>query len=161
MNEFQELINRDAEHRNQVLASGYTGCDVVVMGQGQAKAYVPETDSEVCISISTGRWGDVEPVLSDKFKNILRISFDDIAIGDADFEEAQSIDDKQARAVIMFFYAYYQTSSRIVIHCFAGMSRSRSMAGTLCKCFGLPFEYTILNKHVESQITKAYRALLG
>jgi len=160
MNEFVEMINKDADHRNQVLSSGYHGCDVVVLGQGQAKMYIPETDNEVCISISSEHWGDFKPILSDKFHEVLRLNFDDIAIGDTDLENANSITPHQANEVVRFFDKH-KDSHRIIIHCFAGMSRSRSMAGALCKCFGLPFRYTVLNQHVEDQITQAYHKLFG
>lgn len=160
MYSFEEAIKKDKEHHSQVLASGYDGCDIVVMSQAEVKEYIPETDNEVCISISNEYWGEYKPILSEKYKEILQVEFDDVAVGDAGRENIHNVSDHQAQQIVMFFDRYYQTAHKIVIHCFGGISRSRSTASALCTCFGLPFRYTALNKPVENQITKAYHSLM-
>lgn len=158
--DFQEMVQVDKWHHDRIIALGdYQGCDVVVMSQAEVKIYMPTSENEVCISISNEWWGELKPKLSYRYKDILQLVFDDVAVGDAHRQNTKGMTDEQALEVIKFFEKYYKTADKIVIHCFGGISRSRSTAATLCKLYGLPFRYTVLNKHVEDQLTKAYNSL--
>lgn len=155
---FNAMIRDDNAHHDSILANGYTGCDVLVMSQCEIREYKPGED-EVCISIGSQTWGVDAPRLSKKFKQVLALEFDDTAVGDAGNPGAKTISDEDALKAVKFFQNHLNESKKIVIHCYAGMSRSRSMAGTLCLCFQSPFEYTILNDSVKFQILKAYKQM--
>jgi len=154
------MVRFDDKLHQTVLDDGYKGCDVIVMGQASAMKYVPETDNEVCISIVTTEWSGVPTVeLNPKFKDILRLSFDDIL--SINHNNSDGLDEADARRAVEFFGKYVKTADKIIIHCFAGLSRSRSMAGTLCECFNLPFKYNIRNKNVYNMIYKAFQKYNG
>jgi predicted protein tyrosine phosphatase len=160
MNEAWKIIKDNDAHHNSILQNGYTGCDVVVMSQFQVRNYTPGPN-EVCISIGSKNWGITAPELEGRFKNLLSLEFDDVQIADANDPTAKNLTSKVAAKVIKFFADYVDNTDRVVIHCFAGISRSRSMAAALCHCFDLPFEYTVLNKPVYDVICKTYNEING
>jgi len=149
-----EAIRRDELSRLTAMADGYTGLDIVVMGLPTVISYTPLNSDEVCISISTDKWGG-KPFLNDKFEDVLYLSFDDVAYGDHDDPTAKCIHWRDAQAVKNFVLKHRE-KSRLVIHCFAGASRSRSMAAAICDALELPYTYTAINQSVYTKVFSAF-----
>lgn len=133
----------------------YQGPIVLVGSRRQAEQFTAG-GTEVCISIRCS--GDTVPELSRAIKDVLYLEFDDCKQG-VDFYGVKKLvefSDEQADKVVEFFAKHKDTSSQILIHCFAGVSRSRSMAAALVECFGLPFKFTAFNDVVYTKVKKAY-----
>jgi predicted protein tyrosine phosphatase len=124
----------------------YEGLRLDVFGQYQCQQYRPGED-EVCISISSTGHGIVNPTLPKEFVDVLRLEFDDVAIGDFGMADAKTITPEQAEQVAQFVSKHF-SRKKLVIHCFAGMSRSRSMAAAIANVLQLPYDYTIRNSSV-------------
>lgn len=140
--------------------SSYTGLKLEVMGQATAERYEPG-DDEVCISIWSAGAGVSLPFLSPKFKDILRLDFDDVGDTDDWFVDphARNINNDQVADVVEFVLKH-RNRKKMVIHCFAGMSRSRSMAAAIAYVFRLPYHFTINNRSVYSKVGQALREAL-
>lgn len=131
----------------------YPGPRVTVMNQFEAQQYTPQ-DHEVCISITSDANMAFAPrpaILSDKFEDILRLEFDDVAVQQVGDETATSISKEQSVKVVEFVQRHLD-KKHLVIHCFAGISRSRSIAAAICQHFALPYKFTALNSHVYNSI---------
>ena len=99
---------------------------VRVLSRAGAEAYQPELPYEICISIS-GTPGD-RAALSAGFRDVLRLTF-----GDVDPREAGATTEKTPFAGeharrILDFLARHPDAQRLVVHCFAGESRSPAVA---------------------------------
>lgn len=138
----------------------YTGLEIEVLGEYSARQYTPQ-DNEVCISITTrpGRAVlNVSPVpLHPNFVDVLRLQFDDTAVSHLGDDQARSITRHQARDVAAFV-AKHKDKKKLVIHCFAGMSRSRSMAAAIAEVLDIPFRFTVLNPHVYRAVKDAFES---
>lgn len=136
----------------------YTGMKIVVMGEYSARKYIPG-DDEVCISITTRNKvgfnvGDVP--LDHRFEDILRLKFDDTAVDSMGSDSPESITSQQADSVVQFVLKH-RNRKKIVIHCFAGVSRSRSMAAAIVDSLDLPYSFTVLNLHVYDAVIDAFK----
>lgn len=138
----------------------YSGLKLLVLGQFSAERYQPQTGEEVCISITARddpSFGMAPAKLSGMFRDILRLQFDDVAVGSADYEAATSITEDEAAKVVEFVKKHAD-KKKLVIHCFAGMSRSRSMASAIADYLDLPYDFTVLNPHVYDTVVNAFVA---
>jgi len=136
----------------------YTDLKLSVFGQYSAERYQPASGREVCISITARNdpsFGVGRAKLSGMFLDVLHLQFDDVAVGSADHERATSITPDEARKVVEFVNKH-RDASRLVIHCFAGMSRSRSMASAIADYLNLPYDFTVLNPHVYDSVVDAF-----
>jgi predicted protein tyrosine phosphatase len=106
---------------------------ILVLSRDEVERYEPESDSEVCISI-TGTLG-VHAELSPRFREVLRLSFAD-EITSADAEGRALFGEEHAREVLDFA-TRHRGADGIVIHCHAGESRSPGMALGLMDAFGV------------------------
>jgi predicted protein tyrosine phosphatase len=128
---------------------------IEVMGQASAQAYQPG-DGEVCISIRA--IGAPFPDLSSRFDAVLSLAFDD------DYHpgweaRGNALTAAQADKVVAFV-ARHRTARKLVIHCFAGVSRSASMAEGLRRTFaGLDQSRRIVNRPVYDRIVQAHQRL--
>lgn len=144
----------------------YTGLKLEVVSRDVAVAYVP-TGEEVCISIFSYDHEDMDgteaPVLSEKFANVLYMQFDDrpdMKYYDQRFDNAVELREDQAEQIAEFVMKYWGMD-KILIHCFAGVSRSRSTASAISDFFSLPYKFTVLNKHVYNLVTNKLHELVG
>lgn len=136
----------------------YSGLKLLVLGQYSAEKYQPQTGEEVCISITARddpSFGMGRAKLSGMFRDVLHLQFDDVAVGSADYERATSITPEEADAVVKFVKRHAD-KKKLVIHCFAGMSRSRSMASAIADYCNLPYDFTVLNPHVYDSVVDAF-----
>jgi predicted protein tyrosine phosphatase len=149
------VLRTDAARREALLASGYTGLDVVVMSQFEARRYEPGLD-DVCISIWSKAWSDGPPKLSRRFVEVLTLEFDDVDYTDRGTEGAVTISDADADRVIDFVRRH-RGRKTLVVHCFAGVSRSRTVAATLGRLFGvMDGVYTGRSPTLAQQLEEAY-----
>ena len=124
---------------------------VVVMSASKAARH-RESASTAVISIRGAR--DPEIPLSTKYRAVLRLAFDDIsAFADHSTDDA-SISDEQAHSVAAFVRAHADADT-LLLHCAAGVSRSRSMAAAICDVRGLPYEWTVINDDVYRRVRVA------
>lgn len=138
-----------------------TDIQLHVMSRQEAEAYVPG-EEEVCISISSFNPDHPYPMdsarpakLSDKFDDVLRMVFDDIQ---PDFCEPhkECVDngqmkgytDEDALKVTDFIQKHIKTKKKLVIHCYMGISRSRSIAAATARAFSMKQEFDIYNVQV-------------
>lgn len=140
---------------------------VIVMSRNQAENYIPE-DGEVCISIRSQNpnhpaYGDSdrENVLSNKFEDILRLQFDDIDIT-KDFQSDHGFEwtpftAEQALEVKNFVNKHIHTKKKLIVHCWGGVSRSRSMAAAICKRYYLYHEFDVCNHYVYNLVSDALK----
>jgi predicted protein tyrosine phosphatase len=128
----------------------YSNLRLEVFGQYQCQQYEPG-DDEVCISISSAGHGIVNPTLPAEFVDVLRLEFDDTAVGDFGMVNAKTISNEQADLLAQFVSKHF-ARKKLVIHCFAGMSRSRSAAGAIAEVLTLPYRYTIMNPSVYNTV---------
>lgn len=133
---------------------------IITMGRGGAESYVPGRD-EVCISIHST--GDHRPTLSAGFREVLQLAFNDggCLVDDiTSVDTTDSIDDVQA-AQIAAFVERHRDARKLIVHCFAGASRSVAVARAIARIRGWPIECPvdrILNQHVYQAVVRALRA---
>lgn len=148
-----------------------TNCEIVVMSREQAEAYVPETDTELCISIISHNPDYPYPsdsardvVLSDKFKAVCRLEIDDIdPVLFPSHQEAVNegymfpMTKEEAGAVKAFTEEHFHTATKLIVHCYMGISRSRSMAEAIRKRFFVHQEpFVVRNQFVYDMMMEAY-----
>ena len=128
---------------------------VVVLSASKAARHRPSALTAV-ISIRGAR--DPEIPLSTRYRAILRVVFEDVSIF-ADHTPADgSISEAQAASVAAFGREHADAGT-LLLHCAAGVSRSRSMAAAICDVLGLPYQWTVLNDDVYRRVRAAMLAL--
>ncbi len=140
----------------------YTGQQLVVLSQSAAEKYTPSSNDEVCISIiaygnTHDGVGSTAATLSPQFKDVLRMQFDDRPddhLDDVYFDAAVEMTPEQADQIASFVIKH-RDASRIVIHCWAGASRSRSTAAAIAAVRNFPYKFTIRNTKVYTLVKNA------
>lgn len=136
----------------------YTGLHIEVMGEFSARKYIPK-DSEVCISITatpSQKFAVYDVPVHQNFIDVLRLKFDDTAVDRKWDVFARSISSEQCQQVVEFVKKHAD-KNKLVIHCFAGVSRSRSMAAAIAEYLNLPFKFTVYNEHVYMTVMHAFK----
>jgi predicted protein tyrosine phosphatase len=114
----------------------------------------------VVISITDINFADAP--LQPGWLDVLRLRFDDISeISD---DEYVRIGDVQARAIIQFVRRMHDDSrvEGILVHCWAGVSRSAAVAKWISERYGLSFpaDHECYNKHVYN-LLRSEHSLVG
>jgi predicted protein tyrosine phosphatase len=136
----------------QCTEAEYKGLRLKVTGELEASLHEPK-QGHVCISITHQ---DFTP-LQEGFDEVLRLKFDDTMeiqdrYGDwSDERNSTSISMDQARKVAAFVNKH-KNCELLLIHCMAGVSRSRSMAYAIALHFRLPYKFKLRNKHVARNV---------
>ena len=146
------------EHINNIKADGrlignddYKGMDILVTSRSKITAFVPDK-TVICISI----WDEVvdggPPVLQQGYKDVLSLHFEDVVEPGPQFDGVPPeilYTYEMANKVAQFIYTHKDTDvTLLVIHCHAGINRSRSMAAAIVDHFKWPFKYSVGNKLV-------------
>lgn len=138
----------------------YAGVRVKVLSASKASAYRPG-GNEVAIAIRGH--SEKDTTLSPKFAEVLRPVFDDMSpyatYAESGQDNPSTISGEQADAVAAFVLRHRERSA-LVIHCTAGVSRSRSLAATVCSALRLPYEWTAVNDDVQRAVLGAMRRAL-
>jgi len=124
---------------------------VVVMSASKAARHRPSARTAV-ISIRGAR--DPEIPLSTRYRPILRLVFEDVFIFADHPADDSSVSEAQAASVAMFVREHADADT-LLLHCAAGVSRSRSMAAAICDVLGLPYQWTVLNDDVYRRVRTA------
>lgn len=137
--------------------SDHPGMKMAVMGKYSAQQYMPESGEEVCISISchNGPFKDTAR-LSGVFADVLYLRFDDLAGPSEGDINAVQINERLANNVVEFVRKH-KDKKKIVLHCFAGMNRSRSMAQAVAEGLKLPYSFTVNNLEVYNAVRSAFQ----
>lgn len=136
----------------------YTGLHIRVMSAPKARAYVPG-GGEIVISIRSPG----EPVLplSPQFDAVLRLVFSDVGefapLSAGDVEVRATITAAQADQLAAFVRAH-PDATVLVLHCAAGVSRSRSAAAAICTALDLPYRFSVVNDDVYYTVLRAFAA---
>ncbi len=108
---------------------------IQTMGIDAVEAYVP-AENEACVSIHFADgdgWdhGRAQAKLSPRFREVLRVAFDDCIAKDHRLHGVVELNVFQALAIVSFVAAQRVAARDLVIHCGAGMSRSVAIAAAL------------------------------
>jgi predicted protein tyrosine phosphatase len=128
---------------------------VLVLSASKAARHRPSARTAV-ISIRGAR--DPEIALSTQYRAVLRLVFDDVSVFADAPPDAANISEVQAFAVAAFVREQFDADT-LLLHCAAGVSRSRSMAATICEVLELPYRWTVLNADVYRRVRAAMLAL--
>lgn len=135
----------------------YAGIRVRVLSASKASAYHPGVN-EVAIAIR-GRT-EKNTALSPRFTEVLHLVFDDTSpyatYAEVGEDNPSTISDEQADSVAAFVLRH-RGRSALLIHCTAGVSRSRSLAAAVCSSLHLPYEWTVVNDDVQRAVLAAMR----
>jgi predicted protein tyrosine phosphatase len=137
--------------------SDYNGLKIMVMGKYGAQQYIPESGEEVCISIccKNGPFAD-KAKLSGMFAEILYLRFDDLDGPSHGDENAVQINEKIANKVVEFVLKH-KDKKKLLLHCYAGINRSRSMAQAIAEGLELPYHFTVNNHAVYQAVQDAFQ----
>lgn len=80
--------------------------------------------------------------------------FEDVSIFADHSADDSSISEAQAASVATFVREHAGADT-LLLHCAAGVSRSRSMAAAICDVLGLPYQWTVLNDDVYRRVRTA------
>jgi predicted protein tyrosine phosphatase len=132
--------------------------EFLILRRTAAATYDP-SGVEVCISISNPEAPDLQ--LSPKFKDVLRLRFDDVAKSDDSSGYFVAFAPTHATDILAFVERW-RSVDRIVVHCLAGLGRSPAVAVGLCEVFGWPLgslegDHPLLNKWVRAELVRVGR----
>jgi predicted protein tyrosine phosphatase len=131
------------------------------MSQHNAEKIEPDNKMAIISIVSPGGYRN----LSENWEHKLHLDFDDIDTQGVDLkgEEYILFNKVMAKKVIDFIKALPEEVDYIVVHCWAGVSRSAAVAKFLAGYYGLQFpeHYQLFNKHIYKVLTNTYNDILG
>lgn len=148
------------ERRTRTITINNRPIDIIVLPRILAKHFVP-TNKTIMISI-------VDPgsplEFSSKYEDILRLEFSDIENSsylNPEWIEKNNIklfNKDMADQILSFFDKHKNNIDTLVVHCYAGVSRSAAVASALCRNHGFNKE---ANYFMDSQIFFANTLVLA
>lgn len=124
---------------------------VRVMDRDEAARARP-VQSGVVISI---RAPGMEPAdLAPGWPAVLSVEIEDVDLH-GQFDAAIDLR-STADAIAQFVWAH-RRAHHVVVHCHAGVSRSRSVAAAICVTFGWPYHWTVLHNSLYDAVAAALR----
>lgn len=134
----------------------YAALKIRVMSAPKAAAYKPKANK---VAISIRGLSERATSLSSRFLDVLELVFDDIGefanYVRNGLDNPNSITPAQADAVATFAYTY-RDAKVLMVHCTAGVSRSRSLAAAVCNALRLPYRFTVVNDDVYGAVLQAF-----
>ena len=133
----------------------WRGLQMLVLSEPKARRYQPGPD-EVCVSIRGRATAPI--VLRSGWVAVLDVACDDTGPYAAATSSARALTREQAREILTFVQRHLHRR-RLVLHCHAGVSRSRSVAAAIAELFRLPYHWTPLNTDAVAAIRAAAQDL--
>lgn len=126
--------------------------EVVFTSRAQAERQTPPPNWAV---ISITEPSTTAAALQDGWHDVLRLKFDDVDV--ATDEAATVFSPEDAVAVLHFVTKNASEVEGILVHCFAGISRSAAIAKFIADMYRLrfPASYSIYNKQVYRRLNQA------
>ena len=95
------------------------------------------------VVISIRAPGMEQPELLSGWKAVLFLEIEDVDLyGNLE----PGVDVRVPAAAIAAFVRTHRRAPQILVHCHAGVSRSRSVAAAICEAFGWPYRWTVLHQ---------------
>lgn len=89
------------------------------------------------------------PELSGGWKSVLSLEIEDVDLyGNLD----PGVDVHRSATAIAAIARTHRRAPQILIHCHAGVSRSRSVAAAICEAFGWPYHWTVLHRPLHDAV---------
>ena len=120
--------------------------------------YPDLTDTYVVISIQdTARGGFGFELKQNQYcRDVLTLYFDDI---EQPQQGAKMMNAAQADQIVRFLHAHAEDTDTLLIHCFAGISRSKAVARFAQEMYGMPpVNDDLYNHHVYALLKQAWRS---
>lgn len=96
--------------------------------------------------------GTAPPALAAGWPAVLSLEIEDV---DLHGNVGHSVD--APAAAIAAFARVHRRAPLILIHCAAGVSRSRSVAAGICEAFGWPYQWTVLHQPLYAAVLARLR----
>lgn len=97
------------------------------------------------VVISIRAAGMEQPALRSGWKAVLFLEIDDV---DLHGNLEPGVDVRPPAAALADFVRTHRRAPQILLHCHAGVSRSRSAAAAICEAFGWPYRWTVLHQPI-------------
>lgn len=131
-----------------------TVTEILALSQREAEAFVPK-DGEVCVSIRS--CGADFPKLHPDWRDVLYLRFNDVQC--ECHQNPLGLSRPAALTLAEFVLRHHETATRIVVHCFVGVSRSVSVAAAIRAALGLPgTRDMILNPLAYNRVMEAFQS---
>lgn len=124
---------------------------VLVLSSDEAVRAKPRPRSVV---ISIRDPGVEPPDLLQGWKAVLSLEIEDV---DLHGNLSPGADVRAQAAAIATFVRTHRHAPLILLHCRAGVSRSRSVAAAICDAFGWPYRWTVLHRPLYDAVTACLR----
>lgn len=106
----------------------------------------------VVVSIRT--LGMEQPALRSGWKAVLSLEIEDV---DLHGNLKPGVDVRRPAAAIAAFVQTHRHATLMLLHCHAGVSRSRSVAAALCEAYGWPYRWTVMHQPLYDAVLASLR----
>lgn len=128
--------------------------EVITLSQREAEAFAP-VEGDVCISIRSH--GATLPALHADWRDVLYLRFNDVQCECQECPRTLGLSRPVAQQIAEFVLRHHESATRIVVHCFVGVSRSVSVAAAIRAWLGLPgTRDMILNPLAFNRVMEAF-----
>jgi predicted protein tyrosine phosphatase len=128
----------------------------IFISRVEAESMVGQYDTIALISIYDDEGA---PQLKATFKNLLGLQFSDIDYFIPAYPHLTIFEEDHAKAIIRFLKELPADVKTIIVHCYAGISRSAAVCKFIADMFhieGFNHYYPLYNKHIYKVLTETY-----
>lgn len=98
-----------------------------------------------------------QPELLSGWNSVLSLEIEDV---DLHGNLEPGVDVRVPAAAIAAFVQTHRRAPQMLLHCHAGVSRSRSVAAAICEAFGWPYRWTVLHQPLYDAVLACLRETL-
>lgn len=95
-----------------------------------------------------------QPEMLSGWKSVLSLEIEDV---DLHGNLEPGVDVRLPAAAIAAFVRTHRRAPQMLLHCHAGVSRSRSVAAAICEAFGWPYRWTVLHQPLYDTVLACLR----